>query len=285
MELLHSITLIGVVSFLTLAIGILVKLIGFPDQVRINYKHKSTDGLSTSFMIISWLAYALWTFYGILKGDRVIIIGQGLGVLTAGIILWQIFIYRRNKASIVREEDRDKSKNEMKKGKDYIGVGGGCLILNDKNEVLLIRRAGEVRNEAGYWSKPGGGVKFGETAEETMKREMKEELDIDIEITGYLPHTDHIIKKRERRKGFASKRTEAIAKGRERQNLEERGEYQHWVALNFIAKIISGQPQNMEPHKCDKIGWFAMDKLPEKITQTTSEPIANYLAGRYIKLI
>jgi len=57
----------------------------------------------------------------------------------------------------------------MQKGKDYIGVGGGCLILNDKNEVLLIRRAGEVRNEAGYWSKPGGGVKFGETAEEAMR--------------------------------------------------------------------------------------------------------------------
>ena len=182
----------------------------------------------------------------------------------------------------------------MKKGKDYIGVGGGCLILNDKNEVLLIRRAGEVRNEAGYWSKPGGGVKFGETAEEAMKREMKEELDIEIEIIGYLPHTDHIIKKQERGKGFASKRTEAIAEGRgtrpdkhpfgRGQNLEERGEYEHWLALNFIAKIINGEPKNMEPHKCDKVDWFPLDKLPEKITQTTKEPIENYLAGEYIKL-
>jgi len=259
MESLHSITLIGIVSFLTLTIGILVKLIGFPDQVRINYKHKSTDGLSTSFMIISWLAYALWTFYGILKGDMVIIIGQGLGVLTAGIILWQVFIYRKNKISTTREEDRGKNKNEMQKGKDYTGVGGGCLILNDKNEVLLIRRAGEVRNEAGYWSKPGGGVKFGETAEEAMRREMKEELDIEIEITGYLPHTDHIITNKTNK------------------------EYQHWLALNFIAKIINGEPKNMEPHKCDKIDWFPMDKLPEKITQTTKEPIENYSAGRYIK--
>ncbi len=150
----------------------------------------------------------------------------------------------------------------MQKGKDYIGVGGGCLILNDKEEVLLIRRAGEVRNEAGWWSKPGGGVKFGETAEKAMIREMKEELDIEVEIVGCLPHTDHIIK------------TET----------GDNNTDQHWVALNFIAKIKSGQPKNMEPHKCDKIGWFAMDNLPEKITQTTAEPIKNYLEGRFLEV-
>ena len=150
----------------------------------------------------------------------------------------------------------------MQKGKDYIGVGGGCLIFNDKKEVLLIRRAGEVRNEAGWWSKPGGGVKFGETAEKAMIREMKEELDIDVEIVGCLPHAGHIIK------------TETSDN-----NID-----QHWVALNFIAKIKSGEPKNLEPHKCDKIKWFPLDKLPGKITQTTSESVENYLTGKFIKL-
>ncbi len=148
----------------------------------------------------------------------------------------------------------------MKKGEDYIGVGGGCLILNDRKEVLLIRRSGEVRNEAGWWSKPGGGVKFGEKVKEAMIREMKEELDIEVEIIGYLPHTDHIITK------------------------ETNEDEQHWVAFNFIAKIINGQPKNMEPHKCDKIGWFPLDKLPEKITQTTKEPVENYLEGKWVKI-
>ncbi len=147
----------------------------------------------------------------------------------------------------------------MKKGKDYIGIGGGCLILNDREEVLLIRRAGEVRNEAGWWSKPGGGVKFGEKVEEAMIREMKEELGIEVKIIGYLPHTDHII-------------TEKTS-----------DEKQHWVAFNFIAKIIGGEPKNMEPDKCDKIGWFPLNKLPKKITQTTKEPVENYLVGKYIK--
>jgi len=148
---------------------------------------------------------------------------------------------------------------KLRKGKDCIGVGGGCLILNDKNEVLLIRRAGEVRNEAGYWSKPGGGIKLGEKVADAMAREMKEELDIEVEIIGMLPHTDHIITK------------------------QTNQDNQHWVAFNLIANIISGEPKNMEPHKCDKVGWFPMDKLSEKITQTTKEPVENYLAGRWIK--
>lgn len=144
----------------------------------------------------------------------------------------------------------------FERGKDYIGVGGGVLILNDKKEILLIKRAGKVRNEAGWWSKPGGCVEFGERVTETMKREIKEELDIDIEILGYLPHTDHIIKE----------------------------ENQHWVAFNFVAKIVSGEPKNMEPEKCDEIKWFGFDELPQKITQTTSEPIADYIKNIYIKL-
>ncbi|MEA3323116.1 MAG: NUDIX domain-containing protein [Patescibacteria group bacterium] len=145
---------------------------------------------------------------------------------------------------------------KLLQGKDYIGVGGGVLIVNDDGDVLLMKRGGDVRNESGWWSKPGGGVKFGETAIEAMKREMKEELDIEIEITGYLPHTDHIIE----------------------------SENQHWASFNFIAHITKGEPKNMETDKCDAVKWFALDHLPKKITQTTSEPIENYITKRYITL-
>jgi mutator protein MutT len=147
-------------------------------------------------------------------------------------------------------------KNNLVKGRDYIGVGGGCLIFNEAGEVLLIRRAGEVRNEAGWWSKPGGGVKFGEKVEEAMIREMKEELGIGVKLIGYLPHTNHFTKNKK----------------------------QHWVAFNFIAKIISGEPKNMESNKCDGVAWFPLNKLPDKITQTTVEPIKNYLAKKWIEI-
>lgn len=138
---------------------------------------------------------------------------------------------------------------DLKPGKDYIGVGGGVLIFNDQGQVLLMKRSAGAKNEAGYWCKPGGTIEFGETAEEAMIREIKEELDIDIEITGFVNFTNHIIAK----------------------------EGQHWVALNFIARIIGGELKNMEPHKHEEIVWFDLDNLPEKLTQTAREPIEEYL--------
>jgi len=86
-----------VIGFLTVAVSILVKLIGFPDQIRKNFKRKSTEGLSTYFYILSFLVYVLWTTHGFLQKDRVLILGQSLGIVTTGIILYQIFLYRNKK--------------------------------------------------------------------------------------------------------------------------------------------------------------------------------------------
>lgn len=144
---------------------------------------------------------------------------------------------------------------KSKAGKDYIGVGGGVLIFNKKGEVLLMRRY-NTRNEAGWWCKPGGGIDYGEKAIPAMKREIKEEVGVGIDIWGILPNTDQILKK----------------------------EKQHWLAVNYIADIKKGEPKIMEPEKCDKLEWFDINQLPKKLTKTTKEPVKNYLAGRYIKL-
>ena len=46
----------------------------------------------------------------------------------------------------------------MKPGLDFIGIGCGAFILNDKKEVLLSRRTALSRNEAGRWAVPGGKI-------------------------------------------------------------------------------------------------------------------------------
>lgn len=46
---LTEITFAVVIGFLTLVVGIFVKIIGFPDQFRLNFKRKSTKGVSTLF--------------------------------------------------------------------------------------------------------------------------------------------------------------------------------------------------------------------------------------------
>ncbi len=91
-----GIDIAAIVAVLTVIFGVLVKIIGFPDQMKDNYKRKSTKGLSTTFIVLSFITYSLWTLHGIFQKDPVLTIGQGIGIITTGIILYQIWIYRKN---------------------------------------------------------------------------------------------------------------------------------------------------------------------------------------------
>ncbi|HLD39508.1 MAG TPA: PQ-loop repeat-containing protein [archaeon] len=84
-----------VIAFLTVIFGILAKVVGFPDQIRKNYKRKSTEGLSTIFIAIAVVSYVLWTLHGLLINDWVLVVGQGLGIITTGIIALQIIHYKK----------------------------------------------------------------------------------------------------------------------------------------------------------------------------------------------
>ena len=56
----------------------------------------------------------------------------------------------------------------------------GAIIQNDKN--FLIGRRGKDEKSAGMWEFPGGKLEEGESPKECIKRELKEELNIDAEI-------------------------------------------------------------------------------------------------------
>lgn len=86
--------MIDIVAVATTVVALLVKVIGLPDQVRKNHRAKSTAGLSIPFFALAWLSYGLWAVYGAMRGDLVLTIGQGAGVVTVGIILGQAVIYR-----------------------------------------------------------------------------------------------------------------------------------------------------------------------------------------------
>ena len=58
-----------------------------------------------------------------------------------------------------------------------------AIILKD-NKVLIAQRAlGE--NLAGKWEFPGGKIELGETPQDCLKREIREELDVDIEVLDF----------------------------------------------------------------------------------------------------
>ena len=94
---LTTITFASIIGILTVTIGVLVKMVGFPDQFRLNYKRKSTKGLSKLFYLLAFLSYILWTIHGLLQNDWVLVIGQGIGIITTAMIVIQIIIYRKNK--------------------------------------------------------------------------------------------------------------------------------------------------------------------------------------------
>jgi ADP-ribose pyrophosphatase YjhB (NUDIX family) len=58
-------------------------------------------------------------------------------------------------------------------------LGVGVVVWHD-DRVLLIRRDKAPRR--GQWSLPGGAQKLGETVAEAARREVKEEVDIEIDL-------------------------------------------------------------------------------------------------------
>jgi ADP-ribose pyrophosphatase YjhB (NUDIX family) len=57
----------------------------------------------------------------------------------------------------------------------------GVIIENEKGEILLVER--KVEPKKGYWDFAGGFINPDENLEESCKREIREELSIEIEVT------------------------------------------------------------------------------------------------------
>lgn len=116
----------------------------------------------------------------------------------------------------------------MQAGVDYIGVGVGALIFNDEGKFFMTLRGPKAKNERGKWEIPGGAVEFGETFEQAIVREVKEEYGVTIKVKELLQICDHIIPE----------------------------EKQHWVSPTYICEIVAGVPKILEPDKCSDMGWF-----------------------------
>ncbi|MEK7526235.1 MAG: NUDIX hydrolase [Patescibacteria group bacterium] len=69
---------------------------------------------------------------------------------------------------------------------DNIKKAVAVVIENDKGEILLTQRGRISRDEYGKWENCGGAVDGDETEEEAIKREVMEELGVELEITGIL---------------------------------------------------------------------------------------------------
>jgi mutator protein MutT len=141
--------------------------------------------------------------------------------------------------------------HDLKPGKDFVGVGVGVMVRNEKGEFLLGLRTENSRNEPGKWTFPGGGVEFGETIFGCAKREALEEAGIEVEPFRLVKVIDHIIPDEE----------------------------QHWVNPIVEARIVSGSPCVREPQKMSEWNWFSLENLPENLTLNLAEFFSEIKSG------
>ncbi len=141
---------------------------------------------------------------------------------------------------------------DLKPGKDFVGVGVGVMVRNERGEFLLGLRAKNARNEPGKWTFPGGGLEFGETLFDCAKRESLEEAGIVVEPLKLVKVIDHLIP----------------------------DESQHWVNPIVEAKLLSGAPAVKEPHKMSHWKWFSLDALPENLTINLVELFGEITLGK-----
>jgi 8-oxo-dGTP diphosphatase len=65
-----------------------------------------------------------------------------------------------------------------------------AIIYFQDNKILVVQRGNSMRHE-GKWEFPGGKIETGESEEECIKREIREELRIEINIIGTLRSNFH----------------------------------------------------------------------------------------------
>lgn len=116
-----------------------------------------------------------------------------------------------------------------------VGVGIAVFILNDQDQILLLKRSGA--HAAGCWSTPGGWVdRTDKSLLEVVKREALEEVGIDIRFAEQIGATteDH---------------PEAGIRS---------------VTVYHLAHLWTGTPTILEPNKASDLQWFDLDKVPQE---------------------
>lgn len=100
------------------------------------------------------------------------------------------------------------------------------------------KRSVNCRDEHGRWDICGGGVEFGDTLEQTVRKEIVEEFGATVLNIEPLGH-------------------------REIHRTAEDGQKSHWVGFDFKVLIDPSEVVNNEPHKFDEVKWFPISDMPQ----------------------
>ena len=69
----------------------------------------------------------------------------------------------------------------------------GAVLLKDENTVLLPKRSNNLKNMPNKYEFPGGKVEKNESLKEALKRELNEELSINVNIENIIEFPNNIL--------------------------------------------------------------------------------------------
>ena len=127
----------------------------------------------------------------------------------------------------------------MKQGFDYIGVTCVFYCYDCKGRLLLHKRSKNCRDEIGRWDCGGGSIEFGESFEEAVRREVKEEYCVNIKKLTFAG-VNNLIR-------------------------NHKGRKTHWVAILFACLVDPKKVKIGDPVKMSDIGWFYPNKPPKPL--------------------
>ena len=136
-----------------------------------------------------------------------------------------------------------------------IGVGG---VVIDQGRTVLIRRGTEPL--LGEWSIPGGTIEVGETLEEAVRRELREETGLEVCVLELIELFDRI---------YPDQGSDA-ANGKRKPRF-------HYVIADYLCGLVGGEPRagsdvtDLAFAREEELGEF---KLTEKATSVLKKAFA-----------
>lgn len=139
--------------------------------------------------------------------------------------------------------------------KKYMGKTSTAIIPFPDDRILLVKR--DTVPFKGYWALPGGRMDSGETVQQTIVRECKEETGLDV--------------------GIVREIGEYVEKG-----VKDDVDYEYYPTC-FLVKVVGGEIKRQE-NEIQEIQLFRLKELPSPLAFEHDKMIKDYLQQKIARI-
>jgi len=128
---------------------------------------------------------------------------------------------------------------DARRGIDFIGITVPFLVHDGTGRFVMHKRSQKCRDEQGNWDIGSGAMEFGETPEDAVRREVREE--------------------------YCAEASEVVSLGYFNIIRNNSGVTTHWIAFSHALKVDPKDVKNGDPDKIEDLGWYSLDTLPKPL--------------------